>query len=365
MTKTFKARQICFFYIALLPVVKFFMMPSLLAEICGEDLWIAALCGALSDFIAIAVLYFCLNGEDADFFSLLTRRFGKAFGKTVMAFYIVFFLLKTVMPLNEEKDYVELTLYMTSPSLFTFMPVFFAIFFICAKKLRVIGRIADGVFIVALIGYAFTFALSVADTDLSAVLPVGAHGINSVVRGAYSSSAWFSDGAYFLFFIGNYVKGKKDGLKILISVAASSVVVLCFIIIFYGTFTSIAFRQKFALTEISKYTTAINNMERFDFIAIFTLLFTSIFALSLPFYFACELIARLFNIKRWIAAIISTAPSVILLLFFDEYFKSIENFIINVASGYFIFFGTVFPIIMAIVLKICSKKEFKYALQRN
>ena len=365
MIKTLKPRQICFFYIALLPVVKFFMMPSLIAGICGEDLWISVLINALSDIFTIAVLYFCLKDEDADFFTLIEKRVGKAFAKAVMAFYIIFFLLKTVIPLNEEKDYVELTLYMTSPSLFTFMPVFFAIFFICAKKLRVIGRIADGVFIVALIGYAFTFALSVSDTDVLAVLPIGAHGIKKVALGAYSSCGWFSDGAYFLFFVGNYVKGKKDGLKILISVAVSSLIVLSFTIIFYGTFTSIAFRQKFALTELSKYTTAINNMERFDFVAIFALLFTSIFALSLPFYFACELTERLFNIKRWLAAIIAILPPVILLLFFGEFFNSIENFIINIASGYFITLGTIFPIIMAIILKLCGKKELNYAVQGN
>ena len=365
MTKAFKTRQVCFFYVAMLPVVKFFMMPGLISGITGEDLWISVLFNCLADLITVSVLYFSLKDADADFFTVLERKFGKVFAKAVMAFYIVFFLLKTVMPLSEEKDYVELTLYMTSPSLFTFMPVFFAIFFVCIKKLRVIGRIADGVFIVAVIGYAFTFALSVSDTDISAVLPVGAHGFKNIALGAYSSAGWFNDGAYFLFFIGNYVKSKKDGLKILLSVALSSLIVLFFVVIFYGTFTSIAFRQKFALTELSKYTTAINNMERFDFVAIFALLFTSIFSLSLPFYFACELIRRLFHLKRWIAAIIAILPPVILLLFFGEYFNSMENFIINIASGYFITLGTIFPIIMAIILKLCGKKELNYAVQGN
>ena len=362
MTKSFRTRQICFFHVALLPVVKFFMMPSLISGISGEDLWISTLFNCLADLITVSVLYFCLKSADADFFALLERKFGKIFAKAVMAFYIVFFLLKTVMPLSEEKDYVELTLYMTSPSLFTFMPVFFAIFFICVKKMRVIGRIADGIFIIAVSGYAFLIALSVSDTDICAVLPVGAHGIKNIALGAYSSSAWFNDGAYLLFFMGNYVKGKKDGLKILLSVVFSSLIVLCFIVVFYGTFTSIAFRQRFALTEISKYTTAINNMERFDYIPIFALLFTSIFSLALPFYFASELIHRLFSIKRWMAATIATLPSAVLLLFFGEYFLSIENFIINIASGYFIFFGTLFPVVMAIILKICEKKEFNYAV---
>lgn len=357
MTKAFKPRQIGFFYIALMPVVKFFMMPSMLSDICGEDLWISALINCIIDLATISALYFCLKDEDCDFFSLLEQKFGKFFAKTVMVFYLIFFLLKTVLPLNEEKDYVELTLYMTSPNLTTFMPIFFAIFFICLKKSRVIGRIADGVFIIAVIGYAFMFALSVPNTDIAAILPVGAHGIKNILSGTYSASAWFFDGAYFLFFIGNYVKGKKDGLKILLSVLVSSLTVIAFLMIFYGTFTSIAFRQRFALTEISKYTTSINNMERFDFIPIFALLFTSVLSLALPFYFACELFTRLVKVKRWIAALIVSIPSALLLVVFGEYFSSIENFIINIASGYFIFFGSVFPAFMAIFIKLKDKKE--------
>ena len=359
MTKALKIRQICFFYIAFLPVAKFFMMPSLISGICGEDLWLSAAINVLLDAFTVAVLYICFKDQDCDFFATIEKQFGKVFAKAVAALYIVFFLLKTVMPLHEEKNYVELTLYITSPNLTTFMPVFAAIFFICIKRLRVIGRIADGMFIIAIIGYAFTFALSVPHTDVNAILPIGAHGADKIIDGAYSSYAWFSDGAYFLFFAGNYVKSKQDGLKIALAITVSALIVIFFMIIFYGTFTSIAFRQRFAMTEISKYTTAINNMERFDYIPIFLLLFTSLFSLSMPLYFATELLSRFFRLKRWLAAIAVCLPLVILLLFFDGYFGTIEHFIISIANGYFLFFGCAFPIITAVVIKLRTNKEIK------
>lgn len=365
MTKALKTRQICFFYIALLPVVKFFMMPGFLSGVCGEDLWISVAINGFVDIITITVLYFCFRFEDGDFFTITERTFGKVYAKIIAVFYIVFFLLKTVIPLHEEKNYVELTFYITSPNLTTFMPVFAAVFFICIKRLRVIGRIADGVFVIGLIGYAFMFSLSIPHTDIAALLPVGANGTEKILSGAYSSYTWFSDGAYFLFFTGNYLKSNKDGLKILSAITISALIVIFFVMIFYGTFTSIAFRQRYALTEISKYTTAINNMERFDYIPIFLLLFISIFSLSLPFYFAAELLSRFFPVKRWIAAIAVCIPSVVLLLFFDEYFNSIENFILNFASGYFIVFGCVFPIIISVTVKLCGKKEIKNEIYGN
>ena len=298
-----------------------------------------------------------LKDEDCDFFSLLERNCGKVFAKTITVFYVVFFMLKTIIPLSEEKNYVELTLYITAPNITTFMPIFAAIFFLCVQRLRVIGRIADGLFVIAVIGYAMTFALSVSDTDFAAILPVGARGAKNIFTGAYSSSAWFSDGAYFLFFVGNTVKSKRDGLKIILAATISALTVVIFMIIFYGTFTSIAQRQQFALTELSKYTTAINNMERFDYIPIFALLFVSVFSLALPFYFATELLTRLLPIKRFVAAIITCSIPAAVLLFFEEYFYSIEKFIINVAGGYFIFFGSVFPVAAAVFIKIHGKKE--------
>ena len=319
MTKALKTRQICFFYIALLPVLKLFTTPSLIAGICGEDLWISALINALVDVVVVAVLYFSLKDEQGDFFAVLEKRFGKGISKTVTCFYLVFFLLKTILPLNEEKDYVELTLYMTSPTLFTFMPIFFAIIFLSARRLRIIGRVCDGVFIIALLGYIFMFALAIPNTDVGAILPIGAHGAKNIFKGAYMSYGRFTDGAYFLFFTGNFIKGKKDGLKIIASVLLSALIVVAFYIVFYGTFTSIAFRQNFALTEMSKYTTAINNMERFDYLPIFALLFTSVFSLALPFFFATELLTRLIPVKRVIAAIITALPSASLLLFFNQY----------------------------------------------
>ena len=361
--KALKARQIGFFYAAILPVAKFFMMPSLVSGISGEDLWLSVLINCVLDILTVTTVYFCMKDYDCDFFTLLERRCGKAFAKVVAVFYIIFFLLKTFMPLSEEKDYVELTLYMTSPSLLTFMPVFAVLIFICAQRLRVIGRIADGVLVIAITGYAFTFALSVSNTDISALLPVGAQGAENIVYGAYRSQAWFADGAYFLFFAGEYVKGKRDGLKIISAVCVSALIVLTFTVIFYGTFGPIAFRQKFALTEISKYTSVINNVERFDYLSIFALLFVSIFSLAMPFYFATELLTRLFPLRRAIAACLCALPSAALLLFFDEYFTSVENFIFGIASGYFAFFGFLFPTVTAVILKITDKKE-KQIVQR-
>ena len=157
MTKALKTRQICFFYVTVVPIAKFFMMASEICSVTGEDVWISVAVNLFLDFSTALTLYFCLKNENCDFFTLIEKTFGKPFGKTVLGFYLVYFVLKTVIPVNEQKDYVELTLYMTAPNILTFMPVFLIIFYVALQKLRVIGRIADGLIIISLFGYVLCF----------------------------------------------------------------------------------------------------------------------------------------------------------------------------------------------------------------
>ena len=365
MNKSLKIRQICFFYIAVLPVAKFFMMPSLISGIANEDCWISVLINGITDIFTVAVILFTLKDENCDFFTLVKQNFGNVFYKTVIIFYFIFFLAKTLLPVNEQKDYVELTLYMTSPTVFTFTPVFIAILYLSAQKLRMLGRIADAIAVISVLSYFLLFALSVPNTDITSLLPIGARGIGKISLASYNAQNWFGDGVYFLFFTGEYLKCKKGGLKVIISVIVSVLITVIFVILFYGTFGAIAFRQKFALTEISKYTTVVNNLERFDFLSVFGLLFTGIFSMCLPFFFATELLTRLINIKKPLAAIITSVLPILSVLFFDEYFASVQHFLVNYASGYFLFFGTVFPVIIAAILKIKSKKETNCEIQRN
>ncbi|MBP5686520.1 MAG: GerAB/ArcD/ProY family transporter [Clostridia bacterium] len=358
MDKALKTRQVCLFFIIFLPVIKFFMMPSVVATHSGRDMWIAVLLNILIDFLTVFTVIFTVKDENCDFFTLVKKRYGTAFYKAVTAFYAAFFLLKTFLCVNEQKDYVEYTLYMTDPNVLTFMPVFIIIFYLCLHKLRVWGRVADGIFIIALFGYALLFALSIPNVDFNELLPIGKVGMNGVFGGIKASQNWFGDGAYFLFLVGNYKKSGKSTLKILLSFAAAGLIVLLFSVIFYGTFSSVAFRQRFALTEISKYTSVINNIGRFDYIALFILLLTAIFSLSLPFYFSVRLIAETIGVKRVnivAAAVITCAAA--FHLFLSEYFVTVERFVTGTAGWYFLFFGSVFPIVLSLTMIRRRKNE--------
>lgn len=341
-----KTRQICFFLIAFTPITKFFILPSILANTANEDMWICSLVNVLLDLITLcAIIYTCKKCR-CTFFQLLENNLGKTGTKAVLILYLIYFMLKAVLPLSEQRDYVELTLYTLKPTVLYFLPFFAVPFYLCTKKIRILGRLSDVLWLITINGFITLIALSVTNADFGAVLPIGARGLNAVVKGSLSSLNWFGDCVYIMFLIGEFEYKKKDFWKIALSYLGGAIMIIAFMIIFYCIFTSIAFRQRFALTEISKYTTVINNLGRFDYIGIIMILFSNMFAISLPIYFSCRILNKLFGWKNvYIAPCIVIGLHMFLMLVFSRYYAGIENFIVNYAGIFFIIMSNIFPII--------------------
>lgn len=352
MEQQLKTRQICFFLLAFIPLSKVFALPSLLAKTAGEDLWLCTLILVIFDLLTLAVIVYACKKSQCDFFTLLENNFGKIGSKIILILYFIYFMLKAVIPLNEQKDYVELTLYTLKPTILYFLPFFILPFYLCMKKIRVLGRISDVLWLVTVNGVLTLFILALDNADFSAILPIGASGFNSIIKGAYLASSRFGDCVYVMFFIGQFAYRKKDCIKILLSYLGGAIMIISFMIIFYCVFTSIAFRQRFALTEISKYSTVINNLGRFDYISIIMILFSNLFSLALPFYFSAIIFNRVFNVKSpWIAPSVIVTIQFIVCVLLPQFTVSIENFILNFCGFLFIILSNVFPLLFCLLCK--------------
>lgn len=238
------------------------------------------------------------------------------------------------------------------PNVITFLPFFLVTFYLCLKKLNAIGRISDVLFLPTLIGLVLIISLSIPNADLESFLPVGITGYKSILTASYKGLNWFGDCVYFLFFIGNYTREGKAERNIILTYLLSCLVSVLFLFLFYATFSGIAFRQKFALTEIAKYSTIINNIGRFDYIGIFFLLYSYIFGASLPIYFANFLMQRLFPIKKkWIYPLALCLIIVFFVVVLGEYFATIERLVITYGGILFLVCGNILPIVFALFNK--------------
>lgn len=351
--KALKLRQVCLFFIAFLPVTKFFMLPSILALNSGEDLWLSSLLSIGLDLLTVVILTIVCVKSKMTFYNLLEFNFGKIGSKIILSFYLVYFLIKSIIPINEQETFIENTLYENIPTILSFMPFFVFAFYLCQKQLRILGRLADVMWIFTSLGFVFLCAISISNVDFASILPIGARGFNNILRASYKSHIWQGDCVYLMFFIGNFTVNKNKAWKIPLCHFIASLLVVLFMIMFYGIFTSIAHRQTFSLTEIAKYSSVINAIGRFDYIGIMLILMSTAISISLPLFFATDICAYLFNAKkRWIFALIICILIFCILKFLGEYFYTIQNLLLTYGNAFFIVFSNILP-----MLTIFLKKE--------
>ena len=124
--------------------------------------------------------------------------------------------------------------------------------------------------------------------------------------------------------------------------------VVLFCIFFYGIFLTVSNRQSYALNEICKYSTVVNNVGRFDYIGIVFLLFSSIVSLAVPIYFCCYSINIAFNVKySFITPIIVNSITFLFLTFSNTFISVFVLDIIHYGCYFFVFIGNILPIILS------------------
>ena len=353
-----KSRQVCLFIIAFFPITKLFVLPSILASFSNENMWISSLISIILDLLTLIPVVYAFKNANAPFFTLVEVRLGKIGSKIIMAIYFIYFSVKLLFPLSEQKDFVETTLYTLSPSIFYFLPFFIVAFTLSLKKLRVIGRCSDLIWLVSLLGIIILLALSVTNADYTAILPIGVKGYAQILKGSFSSLNWFGDVAFLIFFIGEFKYEKNTSLKIFLSYLVSALLIIAFMITFYSIFTSIAFRQRFALTEISKYTTVINDIGRFDYVAISLILFSNLFALSLPLFFCSKILDFIIGKKiRYLSPIICALIHFTLILILRDKLYGLQKLVTGYGGFFFLVMGNILPALSPLLIK---KEKFSY-----
>lgn len=359
--KQLKLRQICLIFIAFVPTTKVLLMPASIAFASKNDLWISTLINVLLDMAVIAaVLYVCKKNDNVTFFEILKLNFGNVAAKIIIFIYALYFLMKMYVPLMEQKLFLEKTLYESAPRSFFFLPFFVISFYSCLKGIRSIGRCADIMFWFTVPAIVMILLLAFPNSDFSALLPIGFNNTKNILKGISSSMLWFGQGIYMLFFMGKFKYEKRSFLKVLLSYFITGLVVVFFMMVFYATFSSIADRQHFALLKISRYSLVLSSIGRFDFLAIFLLITSTIYALTIPILYSVECLSDTFNFKKKIVpALIINGLLILSLLFTDKYFSLIMNFIQKYLLIPFVLFAYVFPICVMFLKKGEKTKDEK------
>ena len=354
-----KTRQVCFFYIAFMPVTKILFMPAYLAGKVDERLYLPLLLSFILDGLILFLLTI-VNEKSCGvtLYDAFSKKLGKWGAKAIYFLMAAYYFLKSLIPLFEHKLYIENTLYEMMPDRITFYLFFAVSTFLCLKGLKMVGRISDLAVLSTAIGLIIALSLSVGSADYANILPIMQKPSYNIVNATFSSSIWQLDSLLFLPMIGHVRPEKAQKRKILLSYLGTSAVTVFFFITYYGVYGAISPSQDYAITAISVFSVIVTNIGRFDYVAVFLLLFSQVFAVSVPLFFATKCLERVFDAKSSyvLAAVVNALAFIATIIFSQQVFAAL-----NIAERYlcpiFIAAAVLFTILSLIGLKRSKNEE--------
>ncbi len=346
LKNSLSVRQICFIYLAFTTVTKIGMMPSILANYVGEALWISVLLNFAIDFLSLlAILYLAKKHPEKTIYTIIKDGTNEWVAKIALAVLGVFFFIKCSLPLFEQKLYIENTLYEILPNPIIFYPFFLVSTYASLKGLKTFARCADITLFITAFGLSLALYLSISSFDSENLLPLFQRPFSNVVDASFRTISWHSDSLNLLMFLGHFKPEKHQTRKIVLSFLGVTFITTIFIAVFYGIYGVISPSQPFALPSMMIFSVLVNNIGRFDFIAIFLLLFSIVYAIILPIFLSTKCFTIVFNLKNSLipAITINAILALNMIIFGNKFFK-----ILSLAQNYI----TIFVIFMAIIVPI-------------
>jgi hypothetical protein len=337
-------RQICFILCAYTASTKLLLYPTALAYECGNSLWLPALISFLLGGVAVWAAAYACSKVQKPFYEVLAERFGQPFAKVIFCLLAFFFLAATVIPMGEQKLYVQNVFYDTLPSLMAFVPFFLFSVYAGSKSFHNAGRCADILFFVFLTAYVSILAMSLGECRFSALLPFLKTPFSSLVKGSAVSSYHFPEAAYLLLFMGNFQYRKGDAARITLSYVGGGVAVLFFLVVFCGVYSFLMPNRLFAIAQVAQYFPAISVVGRVDLIILYALNLVTLFAIVLNIQACSACLSAVFprgNSRLW--SVILNVILLALTVGFDHHFILVQTFYAQWMWILFLLFGVLLP----------------------
>lgn len=323
-------RQICFILIIYTAVSKFLLYPTLLSGYSGRDLLFSAAINFLIQGIVVWAIAYLSSKTEKTLFKLISDTWGKVAARIIYGFFSVFFVLCTIIPMFEQKEYVNAIFYDTVPTITTFLPIFIFTVYAGSKSFKNIGRCADICMPIFIIFTAFIFFMSFTEVDFSNLLPILKTPPLQVLGGSYKTAFNFLEPAYLLMFLGHFSYKRGDAAKITLSYVFGALIVLAFLAVFYGIYGELASSRQFAISKTSLYFSAIDVVGRIDLYALYALELVMLFALVINIQLAVHCLIKCVDWEC--PEVLSLAVNVVLFVILvtcNHFFMALQTFFTN------------------------------------
>ncbi|MBO4262721.1 MAG: GerAB/ArcD/ProY family transporter [Clostridia bacterium] len=353
----FTVRQACFFYIAFCAVSKTLFLTAVITLYADRYAWLSVLLNyAANGLIIFSTLLISERFPGKDLYGILEYNLGKPFAKTLFALFALFLFLSAFVPVIEQKQFIQRTLYDNSPMLLPYFPFFIFSAYFCYLGLKAVARCSDIFIWVTAAGIVGLLALTFPNVDLTELLPLKTNAA-SIFSASAKSALWHTEGLYSLFLIGG-IKGEKLAkTKIMSAFSISAALSVIYVASIYCEFGPLTVRQIFPPVKMGMFSVALINIGRIDYVFAIMLAASNLFSACLPLVFSTMCVGKVFGLKDLkAAAIIINAISYAVILYTEKNFVPSLHFLENYYL-YPLMIVTVLPLSVFIFVKGRSNNE--------
>lgn len=349
-------RQLLFFLACVAPVGKLILLPARLADAAQNDLLFPLLAHYLLQAGAVFLALLLARREES-FTELLAHAFGKTGAAILSVLFALFLLFASLLPLLEQKLFVQNVFYDTLPAFIVYAPFFLFTAYVASKPLSSYGRVWDILAPLFLVGLAGILILSVGSSDFGAVAPAGAAGGSGFLKGVSSAFSWFFDAALLLPLLGKFRYTKGLAWKGALCYLAGGAAVIFFTAVFYGIFQGTAVNQLFGFTVTSKYFPGIAMLGRVDYLFIFLLALVMAFYNSMALQGSVECMLQAFGRKKYLPTVLSVIVSAGMLTAVTLLDRGFSDVLLGVGKWAFWIFPLFSVVVPALMLPLGRKRR--------
>ena len=349
--KEIKCSQIGKLFVYIVPAMKLLLLPVVLTNTAGRDSYLSVALAYLADIGMLTLLLFTLRNIGNVTLSDFLARFSNWVRIPVLLLFSAQFLLKTALPLVEQKLFLQDSFYQDVSMVAFYLPVCLLLLFISVKSARTYGRVGELLFMLSVISFAVLFVLSLDAFRFKELCPFLYDGFSPVAKGCAQIAFWFGDFLIMVYFFGRISDAGNAFKKILLYAALCMMLTVLFMLLFTGIFGAVAVRQIFALSKISRYNIVLSDIGRFDWFAVLILLGGILFGAAVNLGAAATFVQEAFGLKKktWIAVGFSVLLFAGGILFNDNFVA-----LFRIYSGGMIWFLLFMQYLMPVVLFILS-----------
>ena len=200
--------------------------------------------------------------------------------------------------------------------------------------------------------------MSLPSTDYSNLLPLFGSEFGDTMSAFTYTKPHFSDVVLLLPLLCQYQPKKEDAPKILLGYTFGAFCTLFLLVVFYGTYSSLALREHYAIAKIAQYFPALSVLGRVDFVFIYLLSVVLLFYTCLPLQYSVELLSRACKKEKyrlWFSFVINLLLF-LLLLFANKYYDTFYRYISVNFVVVFFFIADMVPLFLIFLPKYKRKK---------